>query len=67
MQWCDQVLVVNRCLGGVALRRGGAGLSVCEKAGQQQSEHLKPSVNTAEGMCHQITSIVNVHKVDAAL
>jgi hypothetical protein len=40
---------------------------VCEKAGQQQSEHLKPSVNTADGMCHQLASIVNVHKVDAAL
>ena len=54
-------------LGWCCSAKGGSRLSVCEKAGQQQSEHLKPSVNTAEGMCHQITSIVNVHKVDAAL
>lgn len=65
MQWCNQILVVNRRLGGVALRRGAAGFSVCEKA-EQQSTHLKPSVNAAEGMSHQLTPIVHVQKVDAA-
>ena len=62
------VVVVNRFLGCGALRRGGgSGLSVCEKAGQQQSTHLKPSFDAAESMRHQLTSIVDIQKVDAAL
>ena len=45
----------------------GEGLSVYEKAGQQKSTHLKPSVDAAQGLRHQLTSFCNVHKVDAAL
>jgi hypothetical protein len=40
---------------------------VCEKAGQQQSTHLKPSVDAAQGLRHQLPSMVDIQKVDARL